>query len=391
MSTTLGRRESSVSIDEARGWQPAKEVAASVVLATTGGTGSLDRYGRELAARVDLPTVMINGGTRTGDLFGVPLLSRRSLELLRSDLAHVRLLRRAAGRVLHFPHHHLARYGHFLSGPFILTVHDLIRFFDLSGREVLIHRPNVRDRLLLRLDYAAMKRASALIAVSQTTKRDLVRHLGVPDERIAVVYQGIDHERFRPVDRRLLDEPYLLFVGSEHPRKNLAAVLRAFAVLKHEPGLRDLKLVKVGAPGGSEAPFREQTLALVRSLGLEADVIFTGRVPDDDLPAWYSGALCLAWPSLYEGFGFPPLEAMACGCPVVASTRGSLPEILGPAALLVEPQDLDGLVAAIRALVLDRSPRVVERGLAHASRFSWDRTSRETIRVYESVLARASG
>jgi glycosyltransferase involved in cell wall biosynthesis len=104
------------------------------------------------------------------------------------------------------------------------------------------------------------------------------------------VHEGIDHARFRPVERRLLNERYVLFVGSEHPRKNLAAVLRAFAALKRERRLSDLKLVKVGGPGGSEAPFRARTLALVRALGLDDDVVFTEHVRDEDLSAWYSGA-----------------------------------------------------------------------------------------------------
>jgi len=113
-------------------------------------------------------------------------------------------------------------------------------------------------------------------------------------------------------------------------------------------------------------------------------------VPDEDLSAWYSGAACLAWPSLYEGFGFPPLEAMACGCPVVVSTAGSLPEIAGPAALLVEPRDERALADAIRTLILDPPSDLIERGLAHAARFSWDRTARETLRVYETLLERGS-
>src|SRR6266511_602940 len=361
-----------------------------VVLATTAGSGSLDRYACELAARLDVRAVEIDGYVRTGDLFGVPLLSRRSLQLLVADLDHVRLLRGASGRLVHFPHHHLARYGRFLSRPYVVTVHDLIRFFDLTRLDVFIHRPNLRDRLLLRLDYAGVAGATGLIAVSETTKRDVVRHLGVPAERIFVVREGIDHARFRPVERRLLNERYVLFVGSEHPRKNLAAVLRAFAALKRERRLSDLKLVKVGGPGGSEAPFRARTRALVRALGLDGDVVFTEHVPDEDLSAWYSGAACLAWPSLYEGFGFPPLEAMACGCPVVVSSAGSLPEIAGPAALLVEPRDERALAEAIRTLILDPPSDLIERGLAHAARFSWDHTAQETLCVYETLLERGS-
>ncbi|MBA3562213.1 MAG: hypothetical protein H0W35_05780, partial [Actinobacteria bacterium] len=126
-------------------------VASDVVLATTAGTGSLDRCARELAARLDVLAVEIDGYVRTGDLFGVPLLSRRSLQLLVADLDHVRLLRGASGRLVHLPHHHLARYGRSLSRPYVVTVHDLIRFFDLKRLDVFIHRPNLRDRLLLRL------------------------------------------------------------------------------------------------------------------------------------------------------------------------------------------------------------------------------------------------
>jgi len=216
---------------------------------------------RTVRASACLPYVFqaveIDGYVRTGDLFGVPLLSRRSVQLLVADLDHVRLLRGASGRLVHFPHHHLARYGRFLSRPYVVTVHDLIRFFDLKRLDVLIHRPNRRDRLLLRLDYAGVAGATALIAVSETTKRDVVRHLGVPEERIFVVHEGIDHARFRPVERRLLNERYVLFVGSEQPRKNLAAVLRAFAALKRErrlgadDGREGFRLAARG--GGAEA------------------------------------------------------------------------------------------------------------------------------------------
>src|SRR5712691_4895109 len=190
-----------------------ERVTSGVLLATTAGTGSLDRCARELAARLDVRAVEIDGYVRTGDLFGVPLLSRRSLELLAADLDHVRRLRGASGRLVHFPHQHLARYGRFLSRPYVVTVHDLIRFFDLKRLGIFIHRPNLRGRLLLRLDYAGVAGATALIAVSETTKRDVVRHLGVPGERIFVVHEGIEHAQFRPVERRLLNERYVLFVG----------------------------------------------------------------------------------------------------------------------------------------------------------------------------------
>src|SRR5215211_5970824 len=288
----------------ARGWY--------VRLVTTVGGGSMDAYARCLTERLaghdGVRTLETDVYPRVAELFNVPLLSLPAARAAREDLRFLRRLRQVR-EPLHLPNHHLGRYGRFLAVPYVVTVHDLIRYFDLKGRGPLIHRPNLRDRLYLGLDYAGIRRATALIAVSQTTKRDLVRHLGIPPARVAVVYEGLDHGLFRPVDRRLVDAPYILFVGSEHPRKDLPTLLCAFRLLKDQPRFGDLRLVKVGAAGG-----------------LQDDVVFTERVPDADLPAYYGGAACLVLPSRYEGFGFPPLEAMACGCPAIVANAGALPE-----------------------------------------------------------------
>lgn len=349
------------------------------------GDGSLDDYARRLADRLgDAVDVLRAGRDDHGtDLFGLPLLSPRSLRALARDVGFVRLLR-TRGPV-HFPHHHFARYGLALRAPYVVTVHDLMRHFDALSAAGLVDRPNRRDRLGLCLDREGIVRATALIAVSETTKRDLVRHLRVPADRITVVYEGIDHSTFRPVGRRLLDEPYVLFVGSEQPRKNLVTLLRAFAEAKRDPALRRLRLVKVGEAGVSGS--REPTLAAIAELGLERDVLFPERVPEDELVAWYSGAVCLVLPSLYEGFGFPPLEAMACGCAAIVSDRASLPEIAGGAALVVDPLDASGLAAAIARLAGDEWLRAElrERGLERAAAFSWGRTAAETLRVYATL------
>ena len=356
-------------------------------LATT-GRGSMDKYAQRLAAHLDVDKVDTDVYQRTAELFNVPCVGRTSLAGFWSDLRFIRRLRNLDARLVHLPNHHLGRYGVFLSSPYVVTVHDLIRYFDLRGDSVFIHTPNGRDRICLRLDYLGIRHADAIIAVSETTKRDVVRHLGVPEDRVFVVYEGIDHALYRPVEDRLLDEPYVLYVGSEHPRKNLRTLLAAFAELKRERDFRDLKLVKVGRPGGREACFREQTEAVVRELALDRDVVFTDYVPEDDLPVWYSGAVCLVLPSLYEGFGFPPLEAMACGCPAIVSNAGSLPEVAGDAALVVDPRDRLALAEAMRTLLLDATTRdeLAERGLAHAANFSWERAAHETVRVYEAVL-----
>lgn len=352
----------------------------------TAGHGSMDRYGQRLAAHLDLPSLELDIDTASAGLFNIPFLSAACMRGVARDLHIVHALR-GLPTLPHLTHHHLARYGPLLGRPYLLTAHDLIRYFDLKGLGVFINAPNLRDRICLHLDYRGFVAATAVIAVSHSTKRDLTRHLGISPGRIFVVYEGLDHDLFRPVQRRLVDPPYVLFVGSEHPRKNLATLLRAFAALKREPRFRDLRLVKVGAAGSCEAPFRVATRELVQELDLGPDILFTEEVPDEDLPAYYGGAACLVLPSRYEGFGFPPLEAMACGCPVVVSTAGALGEIAGEAALRVAPDDVDGLHAAMRALVTEVRLRdgLRERGFARAREFSWERTARETALVYELV------
>ena len=347
----------------------------------------MDRYSQKLAARLPVAKLETDIYERSAKRFGIPLASGTALRSLGSDLAFARLLREADADLVHLPNHHLARYGLFLSQPYLVTVHDLIRYFDLNGLGPYIHRPNVRDRICLSLDYAGIRRAVALIAVSETTKRDLCAHLGVAEERVFVVYAGVDHAVFRPLGvPPPLPDPYVLFVGSEHPRKNVATVLRAFASLKRDARFAELKLLKVGRAGGG-GKFRVRTLAALGELGLERDVVFREDISDEELAASYSNAVCLVLPSLYEGFGLPPLEAMACGCPVVVSTAGSLPEIAGDAALLVDPRDTGGLANAVRRIIGEEGTRkeLIERGLRRAGEFSWERAARETTAVYEAV------
>ena len=363
--------------DEPRGADP------DVAFVATVGNGSLDLYARSLAERLPVRTLYTDAYERIAGSFNVSPLSRRAARDLAHDVALVRRLRRV-GSALHLPNQHLGRYGRFLRAPYVITVHDLIRLFDMRAPAPLIHRPNWRDRALLALDYAGVRRAAGVIAVSHSTKRDVVEHLAVPEDRIAVVYPGVERALFRPVERRLFDFPYVLFVGSEHPRKNLGTLLRAFRYLAGERPFRELRLVKVGAAGRGGAAFRERTERAVRDLGLDGRVVLTGRLSDEELAACYSGAGCLALPSFAEGFGLPPLEAMACGCPVVVSDRGGLPEAVGDAGLIVDPQRAEALASALREALDPRAAvELRRRGLERASRFSWERTATETMNVYE--------
>jgi len=359
-----------------------------VTVVTTDGRGSLASYARRLGASTGAPTITVDGCSGT---FGHPLVSSYALRRFRRDLGAIRELSRADAPLLHFTSHHLARYGPWTGIPYVVTVHDLMRHRDWRERRrrtPLIHRPNLRDRLHLRLDAAGLRRADALVAVSEHTRRELVELLGIPVTRVTVVPEGVDCDAFRPVPERLLEEPYILYVGSEQPRKNLDTLFRAFARLR--AGFPDLKLVKVGAAGGCEAPFRRVTLKRAEAAGVLPDVVIAGEVSQDELLAWYSGARCLALPSRHEGFGLPPLEAMACGCPTVLSTGGALPEVVGDAGLVYgPPDDVAALADALRRVVSrpDERARLSLAGLQRARAMSWGTTATLTRRVWRDVLA----
>jgi len=357
-----------------------------VTLLATEGTRSLDLYARNLARNLDVPQIHSDVYQKINGAFNISLFSIKSMKAVREDWQFIRRLRQVNG-IIHLPNHHLGRYGLFLGRPYIITVHDIIRYLDLTGQDVLIRRPNLRDRLYLTLDFKGVKKATRVIAVSRATRQDLVDHLGIPEERISVVYEGIDHQVFKPSRRRLIDHPYVLFVGSEHPRKNLVGLLRAFAALKKDGSFEKLKLVKVGKAGGTEAEFRKASLSVVEELGLREEVIFTDYVAEEDLAAYYSSAECFVLPSFYEGFGFPPLEAMACGCPAIVSNRSSLPEVTGEAVIQVDPDDVDQIAASLHRVLTDRglARTLVDRGFERAAGFTWERAAAQTFEVYREV------
>ncbi|HUV89366.1 MAG TPA: glycosyltransferase family 1 protein, partial [Anaerolineae bacterium] len=212
-----------------------------------------------------------------------------------------------------------------------------------------------------------------------------------PPQKIHIVYRCVG-ERYHPVSdpqiaqvRRSygLPQSYFLFVGSVEKRKNLQRILRAGSHLWQSGERRPLVVV------GARRWKYTQIMNTVQELNLERHVIFTGHVPDADLPALYSGADLFVFPSLYEGFGLPPLEAMACGTPVVTSNTSSLPEVVGDAAITVDPYDVEALTEAMRRVLSDAdlADDLRQRGLERAARFSWDQAARETIDVYREVLS----
>ena len=351
------------------------------------GQGSLDYYARKLGERLPVAKLVANIQGTTSEHWNVSFASVVNVRGAFEDARLTARLRRVEG-LLHLPSHHFGRFGAALAKPYVITVHDLIRYRDMTRQRPLIHRPTRRDRVYLRLDATGIRRAAAIVAVSQTTKEEIVHHLGLPEARISVVHEGVDPELFRPVEPVSLGYPYVLYVGSEQPRKDLPTLFRAFSRLKRERRFRELRLVKVGGPGGvGEGPFREWTRQAAQEAGVGDVVEFVGHVKESDLASYYSGAECFALASLYEGFGLPPLEAMACGCPVVVSSAGALPETVGEAALLFEPGDDEALARRMAGILTDEGARreLSERGLARAHEFTWERAAQGILRVYDRV------
>ncbi len=357
-----------------------------MLFVVTVGNGSMDTYSYKLAEKLDVPVVCTDIYQKLRQSRNISWLSPRAMKTIWHNWRLVRMLNKL-GDSVHLPNHHLGRSGNFLKVPYIITVHDLIRYFDMDGEETFIRSPNRRDRHYLNLDFEGIRKAMRIIAVSQSTKDDLMHCLDIPDERISVIYEGIDHSLFRPVSQRIYNRPYILFVGTEHPRKNFTTLLKAFSQLKSEPRFKELKLVKVGTAGGQETDFRSQTMGVVESLNLSSEVIFTDFVPEADLPTYYSGAEAFVLPTLYEGFGFPVLEAMACACPVITSNNSSLPEVVGGAGIMLNSYDTNRLAQAMVQVLTDSKLRdnMIRKGLEQAKNFSWEKAAKQTLEVYNKV------
>ena len=271
--------------------------------------------------------------------------------------------------------------------PVISTIHDL----------TFEHLPETfkrRSWMQLRLTVRRTARTAAhLITPSEFSRRDLIETYAVAPERISVTpYAAAPH--FRPASAEAVDRvkrkygisgEYLLAVGSIQPRKNLVRLIRAYSDLHRRRSQAKLpQLVLVG----KRAWLYGETLRAVERSGVAANVIFTNYVPEHDLPALYTGALCFVYPSYFEGFGLPPLEAMQCGAPVIAGELTSLPEVVGDAGLLVNPFDTDAIGAAIASVIDDDElrARLRARGLERAALFSWHETARKTFEVYQRAI-----
>ncbi|HZH32337.1 MAG TPA: glycosyltransferase family 1 protein [Pyrinomonadaceae bacterium] len=271
----------------------------------------------------------------------------------------------------------------------IVTIHDLsLLLHSHTHEEELVRRARLRLPATARM-------ASKIITDSESVKREICEHLRIRPEKIAVVPLA-PRRAFRPVGatvsaaarRRLgVADDFILFVGTVEPRKNLLTLVRAFEELTRSTSLRP-QLVIAGKKGW----LTEELFALIEQSGLGSRMLFTGYISDEDLAALYSSCRVCVYPSLYEGFGLPPLEAMSCGAPVITSRIPVIMETVGDAARLVEPTDVGALSACIRELWESEADRrrLSAEGIAHAARFTWERTARLTLDVYEEVLRGAA-
>lgn len=271
--------------------------------------------------------------------------------------------------------------------PFVVTVHDL-SFLHYPQSFRPLNRSYLRVFAKL-----SVHRARRIVAVSESTKRDLVQSYGTPPDKVDVVYNGVDRT-FRPLPadqvaafRREagLPERFILFVGTLEPRKNVVGLVEAYAQLPKERP----PLMLVGGKGW----LYDEVFARVETLGLSSEVRFVGFVPTEALPLWYNAADLFVYPSVYEGFGLPPLEAMACGTPVITSTASSLPEVVGDAGWLLDPADPDALAAAMEQVLESKEQRVQMRaeGLTQAAKFSWEKTALHTASSFKRALLSGEG
>jgi glycosyltransferase involved in cell wall biosynthesis len=261
----------------------------------------------------------------------------------------------------------------------VTVVHDLL--------PLLRPEEYPRQYLYFRFLVPALLRGSAfVVADSETTRQDIITRYSIPPEKVRTVHIGYDRARFHPeIERRgtlgLAPGGYILYLGNLLPHKNIGRLIEAYGMIANSTSCR----LVIG--GAKDPRYFPALWTKTAALGLEGRVTFLDYVPSAELPALYANAALGAWPSLYEGFGLPPLEAMACGTPVVVSHAGSLSEVVGDAAIFVDPHDAKSVADAMIRLLTNDGLRIQlrERGLARCQQFSWEETARRTLRLCEEA------
>jgi glycosyltransferase involved in cell wall biosynthesis len=323
--------------------------------------------------------------------FRVAVYKRADTDAL-NHVAFPVFLRSVAPDLVHIP---LNRVPLLMVRPYVVTVHDMSSLlFESRGS-------NTRMKLRRYLFQRGLERASRVIAVSEATRRDLHNMLGIPLDHVRRVYNapdpgftehtaaGRDGDRERILERYQINYPFLLYAGNIRPHKNVPRLVEAFAVVRDQlsahPVYKDLRLIIIGE---SISEFPSVRQAVIKSRA-ENVVRFLGFVPFDTLRCFYEAAAAFVFVSRYEGFGLPPLEAMACGTPVVTSNVTSLPEVVGDSAMLVNPENVFDIARGIKEVLLDEQlrARLILCGRKHARLFNWENTAREVLEIYHEACA----
>jgi glycosyltransferase involved in cell wall biosynthesis len=306
-----------------------------------------------------------------------------------------KILCRLGCDLVHIPH--LSWLPQYLPCPYVMTVHDVLEHMYRAH-----NHSGLRRSLHFHLTRRVLNGAARIFAVSNFTKKDVELLFNIPAEKIEVIYNAID-ERFRQghatdLDRQVIAEryqvnyPFLLYAGRISPHKNVGRIIEAFSALKTELGKEgkfpDLKLIIIGDELSRQPELRR---TVIRS-AVQNDVRFLGFVPIEVLSIFYDTAKIFIFPSLYEGFGLPPLEAMSHGTPVVTSNTSSLPEVVGAAAVLVNPENVFEIMRALHRVLVDQSlrDRLKQRGYEQAARFSWETSARSLLDVYRQLGGKSS-
>lgn len=308
--------------------------------------------------------------------FSIPVYSMKEHLLLPLEM------KKTGADLFHYPSFNMPLVN---PRPSVVTIHDLIYYLDPGAC------PGKMAHLYARLVFRKVAgSAKRILTVSEYTRKDIVEHLGVHPDKVVVTYPGVD-EFYRPErdsaslervrKRYSIDGDYILYVGNHGVNKNLHRLLKAFAVLKNR---KSAALILAG----NKDPRRQDLYNLPSVLGIEDKVRFIGKVPEEDLPALYTMAKVFVFPSLYEGFGLPPLEAMACGTPVVSSTATSLPEVVGDAGVQTDPYDPGAIAGALDKVLSSKAlqSELREKGFKRAAQFSWLECAKMTVQVYREAL-----
>jgi glycosyltransferase involved in cell wall biosynthesis len=315
---------------------------------------------------------------------------------LADQLAFPMLVRRCKADLCHIP---LNRVPLLMRRPYVVTIHDMssLLFNEKKGLGPSVRRYRFRRGLV---------RANRVIAVSAATRRDVENLMGVPSERIRLVHNAPNPEFFHHapaeangteaarreqiLERYQIQHPFLLYAGSIRPQKNVPRLVEAFAVARAQLDSEEFKDLRLVIIGDELSAFPSVRRAVIQSR-VEGWVRFLGFVPFETLRIFYEAATAFVFPSLYEGFGLPPLEAMASGTPVITSSSSSLPEVVGEAAMLVNPENVFDIARGIKELLLNPELRakLSAAGRVHAAKFSWERAAREVLEVYREVSASA--